>query len=275
LLCRHGGPLPCDEDLDIVFPAWLNLIGGSGADRQEECTDATVPTLRGYEHKDENALLLCGYTRKEYVPMAAQFLKRRLPVLSSPPGLGLRKRRCEKCEEVGVISPTDFGGLKVNLAGIDIDMVVSILDRAYIQQGPVCRCMFGDTDAACLEGARAVLDSVYGLHAGDGGGGAAARVSQFDGAMSHDLAIDQLPARTAQCMKDEETLQQTRDEALWRTSALVTQAVKEAWQVAHVKHDPNPDPEFGAAAAAVPSHGEEASEVRQQMAAHPEARRLS
>ena len=59
---RHGGPLPCDQDLDIVLPAWLNLI-----ENPSECADAAVPTLRGYERGDEGALTLCGWTRDKYL----------------------------------------------------------------------------------------------------------------------------------------------------------------------------------------------------------------
>ena len=56
---RHGGPVPCDGDLDIVFPVWLNGLAN--------CEDAQVPILRDYDKKDESLLTICGKTRTDYV----------------------------------------------------------------------------------------------------------------------------------------------------------------------------------------------------------------
>lgn len=95
---RHGGPLPCeiaavndaiirlmsrlttlrhhatgDDDLDLVFPAWLNPLPSTVG-----CTDARVPTLRGYDIGQEDALTLCGATRGTYTDETEAWLKQRL-----------------------------------------------------------------------------------------------------------------------------------------------------------------------------------------------------
>jgi hypothetical protein len=138
---RHGGPVPCDGDMDIVFPVWLNGLA--------TCTDVAAgrPTLRGYSQHDESKLTLCGARRDQYVALTADWLRRRVP--------GIRS-----------IAPRPFGGVRVDFAGIGVDWIVSILDQAYLYRGPMCRCQFGDVDAWCLEGAEFVLKEEYGVSVG-------------------------------------------------------------------------------------------------------------
>ena len=134
---RHGGPVPCDGDMDIVFPTWLNGLA--------DCEDVKDgrPTLRGYETNDESNLTLCGKTREDYVAMAGDWLRRKVPSLRS-------------------IAPRSFGGLRVDLAGVGVDWIVSILDQSYLHDGPMCRCRFGATWAWCLEGSLPLLKRIYG-----------------------------------------------------------------------------------------------------------------
>ena len=132
---RHGGAIPCDGDMDIVFPVWLNGLA--------TCEDASVPTLRGYEKGDEGQLTLCGKTRNEYVDETTSWIRERVPTIRS-------------------ISPRPYGGMRVDFAGIGVDLVVSILDQAYLHKGPVCRCKFGSTEAICYEGSLELLKEDYG-----------------------------------------------------------------------------------------------------------------
>jgi hypothetical protein len=46
------------------------------------------------------------------------------------------------------LTQASFGGFKMNLAGANVDLVVSILDQAYIHHGPICRCLYGATARA-------------------------------------------------------------------------------------------------------------------------------
>jgi hypothetical protein len=132
---RHGGPVPCDGDMDIVFPVWLN---GAAV-----CEDAATPVLRGYEKNDEAALTLCNKTREEYVSDGTAWLNRHI-------------------SDVRSVAPRSFGGLRVNFAGIGVDWIISILDQSYIHNGPICRCRFGSTEALCIEGSLSLLKSTYG-----------------------------------------------------------------------------------------------------------------
>ncbi len=132
---RHGGGIPCDEDMDIAFPVWLNGLA--------VCEDAKIPILQGYEKKNESLLTLCGKTRTEYVRQTAAWLKQRVPTIRS-------------------IEPRDFGGMRVDFAGVGVDWVVSILDQAYLHNGPICNCKFGSTEALCLEGTIEVIKQRYG-----------------------------------------------------------------------------------------------------------------
>jgi len=132
---RHGGPVPCDGDMDIVFPVWLNGIA--------TCEDAATPVLRGYEKNDESLLTLCGKTREEYVSEGAAWLRKHVPNIHS-------------------IAPREFGGLRVNFAGIGVDWIVSILDQSYLHKGPICRCLFGSTEALCIEDSLWLIKSIYG-----------------------------------------------------------------------------------------------------------------
>ena len=50
----------------------------------------------------------------------------------------------------------------MNLAGIGIDLVVSILDQGYVKSGGLCRCEFGTVDAMCYEEAAFALAAKYG-----------------------------------------------------------------------------------------------------------------
>jgi len=132
---RHGGPIPCDGDMDIVFPVWLNGLA--------TCEDAATPILRGYEKNDESLLTLCGKTREEYVSEGAAWLRKHVPNIPS-------------------IAPRKFGGLRVNFAGIGVDWIVSILDQSYLHKGPICRCLFGSTEALCIEDSLWLIKSIYG-----------------------------------------------------------------------------------------------------------------
>ena len=107
------------------------------------CEDAKVPILQGYEKKNESLLTLCGKTRTEYVRQTAAWLKQRVPTIRS-------------------IDPRDFGGMRVDFAGVEVDWVVSILDQAYLHKGPICNCKFGSTEALCLEGTLEVIKERYG-----------------------------------------------------------------------------------------------------------------
>ncbi len=132
---RHGGPIPCDGDMDIVFPVWLNGLA--------MCEDANTPVLRGYEKNDESQLALCGKTREEYVVQTTPWLREHVPNIRS-------------------IAPRKFGGLRVNFAGIGVDWIVSILDQSYLHHGPICRCIFGSTEALCIEDSLWLIKSIYG-----------------------------------------------------------------------------------------------------------------
>ena len=132
---RHGGPVPCDGDMDIVFPVWLNGLA--------TCEDANIPVLHGHEKNDESLLTLCGKTREEYVLETTPWLRQRVPNLRS-------------------IAPRKFGGLRVNFAGIGVDWIVSILDQSYLHRGPICRCLFGSVEALCIEDSLWLIKSIYG-----------------------------------------------------------------------------------------------------------------
>lgn len=132
---RHGGPVPCDGDMDIVFPVWLNGLA--------VCRDADTPVLRGYKKQNEALLTLCGKTRAEYVSASGAWLQAHVPAVRS-------------------IAPRNFGGLRVDFAGIGVDWIVSILDQSYLHQGPICRCRFGSTEALCIEDSLTLLESIYG-----------------------------------------------------------------------------------------------------------------
>ena len=54
------------------------------------------------------------------------------------------------------------GGFRMNLAGIGIDLVVSILDQGYVKSGGLCRCEFGTVEAMCYEEAKFALTASYG-----------------------------------------------------------------------------------------------------------------
>jgi len=132
---RHGGAIPCDGDMDIVFPVWLNGLA--------TCEDAMIPHLRGYEKDDESQLTLCGKTRNEYVQETKSWLRHNI-------------------SKIHYILPRDFGGMRVNFAGIGVDLIVSILDQGYLHRGPICKCKFGSTEAICYEGALEHLREEYG-----------------------------------------------------------------------------------------------------------------
>ena len=93
---RHGGPLPCDGDMDIVFPVWLNGIA--------VCSDAAgkLPILRGDESVEE-ALTLCNKTRREYVLDVQTWLQRRFPLAGS------------------AAQVMDWGGIRLTFAGNSLD----------------------------------------------------------------------------------------------------------------------------------------------------------
>lgn len=132
---RHGGAIPCDGDMDIVFPVWLNGLA--------TCEDANTPILRGYEKNDESQLTLCGKTREEYVSETTPWLREHVPNIRS-------------------ILPRNFGGLRVDFAGIGVDWIVSILDQSYLHHGPICRCIFGSTEALCTEDSLWLIKNIYG-----------------------------------------------------------------------------------------------------------------
>ena len=121
--------------MDIVFPVWLNGLA--------TCEDANIPHLRGYEKDDESQLTLCGKTRNEYVQETKYWLRQNI-------------------SKIHYILPRDFGGMRVNFAGIGVDLIVSILDQGYLHRGPICKCKFGSTEAICYEGALEHLREEYG-----------------------------------------------------------------------------------------------------------------
>ena len=61
---RHGGPLACDGDMDIVFPVWLNDLAN--------CSDGPGATL-------------CGLQRGDYIKPAMIWLRERIPSVSISP----------------------------------------------------------------------------------------------------------------------------------------------------------------------------------------------
>jgi len=61
---RHGGPLACDGDMDIVFPVWLNDL--------VKCSDGPGTTL-------------CGLERGDYIKPAMIWLRERIPSVSISP----------------------------------------------------------------------------------------------------------------------------------------------------------------------------------------------
>ena len=130
---RHGGPIPNDGDMDVVFPVWLNGVA--------TCADATKEQSPILRENDQKELTLCGLTRNDYVEKTLQIMRRKL---------GARK-----------VGKAGFGGLRLKI-GKGVDFVVSIFDEAYRDWGPICRCMFGDVPTLCYTQTDKVLRRDYG-----------------------------------------------------------------------------------------------------------------
>ena len=134
---RHGGPVPCDGDLDIVVPVWLNH-------ELADCKDTTMPFLRGYViNINEDLLTLCGKNRDQWVDITKPWLEKRIHHAS--------------------FYKSDFGGFKVHMANsVTTDLMSSMLDHHYMNHGPICKCMFADVETFCLEDSLSVLKKIYG-----------------------------------------------------------------------------------------------------------------
>lgn len=138
---RHGGPTPCDGDMDIIFPVWMNGLADCQIQTQMPPLSADGP---------ESTWTLCGKTRDEYVSITTRWLRERFPT--------------------ALISPGPYGGMRVNFVpGMGVDWVVSIdgfvgrnPDLTLATNGPICRAAFGDVEALTMEGAERMLVAHYG-----------------------------------------------------------------------------------------------------------------
>ena len=114
---RGGGPIPCDGDMDIVFPVWLNGLA--------ECREGAryIPELKGV---GEWQATLCSKTRADYVHVASEFFSNTL-------------------RRASVLRTTGFGASTGSASTWSCPCGGN-------GRGHLCRCKFGETThALCLE----------------------------------------------------------------------------------------------------------------------------
>ena len=99
----RAGPIPCDFDIDLVVPVWLNPAAFG-------CTDLQRDRLLQPQSATPSPPLRCGKTREQHVDRAGLWLNATF---------GPR-----------VLRRQDWGGWRVSLAGIGVDFIVSIEDNS-------------------------------------------------------------------------------------------------------------------------------------------------
>lgn len=154
---RHGGGIPGDADMDIVIPVWLNEMFG-----EEVCDDARTalgPTLRRKNvdfadtirsHASEmNGLTLCGRTRTEWLGIAPYYLL-------------MKRQKCRTCQGTYAINARPYGGFRMIVDSLGVDVVVSILTQDTFFNGPLCQCDWQSETAVCFENSDVILRNEYG-----------------------------------------------------------------------------------------------------------------
>jgi hypothetical protein len=143
---RHGGAVPCDGDMDIIFPVHLNE--GLTPCQPIKPYESYMPDIKNLDGP-EPGWRLCGKSRDDYVRDTNQWMRARFPSAG--------------------ISARPFGGQRINfVGGMGVDWVVCM--DGYVNRNPdmgigkynICRARFGDVEALTHEFAEEVLKVQYG-----------------------------------------------------------------------------------------------------------------
>ena len=102
-----SGPIPCDFEMDIVVPVWLNPSAFGCPDPPAADQPADPPRSPSV---DPSLALRCGKTRSLHVERAGLWL--------------------DETFRPRVLQRRDWGGWRVNLAWIRVDLIVSIDDNS-------------------------------------------------------------------------------------------------------------------------------------------------
>jgi hypothetical protein len=126
---RHGGLIPWDGDIDIIFPIYLNT--------NEKCDMSNVDVKETI--MPNGKAVVCGGTRAQWVET-------------------VKKMDVFKTE---IIVPAGFGGFKIKRHGVSVDMIVSVYDKPYFDHGD-CECDWHDLKVRCLKDSHQILKKHYG-----------------------------------------------------------------------------------------------------------------
>lgn len=126
---RHGGLIPWDGDIDIIFPVYLNT--------NEHCDMEHVDVKETI--MPDGKAVVCGNTRAEWVEKVKQ----------------MDVFKTEK------IVAAAYGGFKIKRPGVSVDLIVSVYDKPYFTHGD-CTCDWHDLKVRCLKDARRILENRYG-----------------------------------------------------------------------------------------------------------------
>lgn len=127
---RHGGLIPWDGDIDVIFPIYLN--------QPESCPELETVVVADTIMPDGKAIV-CGHTRAEWVELVKQ-----MDVFKDE-----------------YIVPTNYGGFKIKRPGVSVDLIVSVYDEPYFDVGD-CLCDWHDMKVRCLKNALDNLRKSYG-----------------------------------------------------------------------------------------------------------------
>jgi len=127
---RHGGLIPWDGDIDIIFPVYLN--------QPQICPELDTIDVAETIMPDGKAIV-CGHTRAEWVELVKQM---------------------DVFKDEHLVS-TGFGGFKIKRKGVSVDLIVSVYDLPYFEHGD-CECDWHDLKVRCLGNALDNLRKLYG-----------------------------------------------------------------------------------------------------------------
>tara|TARA_B100001250_G_scaffold396125_1_gene401766 strand:- start:2765 stop:3691 length:927 start_codon:yes stop_codon:yes gene_type:complete len=127
---RHGGLIPWDGDIDIIYPIYLNQDHACPELDSIDVAETIMP---------DGKAVVCGHTRAEWVNIV-----KRHPVFS----------------DEHLVS-TRYGGFKIKRPGVNVDLIVSVYDAPYFEVGD-CVCDWHHLKVRCLGDALSSLKKRYG-----------------------------------------------------------------------------------------------------------------
>lgn len=127
---RHGGLIPWDKDIDVIYPVYLNQPKPCPELKNIDISETIMP---------DGKAIVCGHTRTEWVEIIKEH-----PVFQNEH-----------------IVKANYGGFKIKRRGVNVDLIVSVYDEAYFDTGD-CLCDWHHLKTRCLNDSKERLTKLYG-----------------------------------------------------------------------------------------------------------------